>query len=177
MALLLLWGLARLLPVPWFQDAAPSGDPSPPVSRRDPADMEGITLLILPATDASPSPPAWAPDRIERGVESSPEPATPTGHRALWNWSYDPLVPLQAGRPEPVLHGARLPDLAAGSRSEWLEAPSANDSLRLRLEHYAFLQGSYALAQRHLWDAEARALWLERHELWLKLYGSDDDWP
>jgi hypothetical protein len=39
------------------------------------------------------------------------------------------------------------------------------------------MQHAFILGQSNQWSAEARAIWLERHELWKKLYGDDEEWP
>jgi hypothetical protein len=113
-----------------------------------------------------------------RDIEVDPDVEAPAQADG-WDWSYDPLVPLRAGVPEPALRGARLPQPSLLESLSWRElaAHAAHDTTNWRSENFLQLQRALLLTQLPNWSFEARAIWLERHELYLKLYGDDDEWP
>ena len=157
----------------------PHGIPTPQEPTLS-SDFEGLALLDLRSSEpAPPSPPRRLPAElpsidieIERGEE-------PPIQEDGWDWSYDPLVPLRAGAAEPALRGARLPDEDLRESLSWRELAStaARDTTNRRSEHFLALQRAMFLTQLPTWAFESRLLWLERHELFLKLYGDDDEWP
>jgi len=141
---------------------------------------EGIALLDLQSSEPGMLlPPRRLPALLPTtGGEAEVEQIAPTVEKG-WDWSYDPLVPLRAGTPEPALRGARLADERLRGSLSLREAFSAAgyDTTRWRALHFSRLQREIYLSQRPAWTLEARQIWLDRHELWLKLYGDDDEWP
>jgi hypothetical protein len=149
-------------------------------------DEEPMRIIHLSSGRTAPSSSTVAlrGRAIEPEVEEEPppEPELPQAAGAI-DFSYDPFssgfatseLLLQAPDQAKLREAALLRSLSLAGDFSFADIDS-NDIAWLAMR-FSDMQHDFILDRSGQWSAEARAIWMERHELWKKLYGDDEEWP
>jgi hypothetical protein len=160
---------------------APAGESAPRQDLEEP-----IRLIHLSSGRSEPASSselirgrAIAPEVDE---EEPVEPEPPRAEGAI-DFSYDPFssgiatseLMLRPPDPAKLREAALLRSLSLAG--DFASASIDSNDLAWLAMRFGNMQHEFILGQSSQWSAEARAIWLERIELWKKLYGDDEEWP
>lgn len=186
MALLaLLW---FFFPVEWVREhwmrrweIRPAGESAPRLDLEEPM---RIIHLSSGRSEPASSSELIRGRAIARNVdeEEPVEPELPRAAGAI-DFSYDPFssgimtseLLLRPPDPAKLREAALLRSLSLAG--DFASASVDSNDLAWLAMRFGDMQHAFILGQSNQWSAEARAIWLERHELWKKLYGDDEEWP
>jgi len=139
----------------------------------DTSRSEGELLRVLRGLRAESDVTEEAETTVEEPLSSERSP----------DFSYDPFssgisssdLLLEKPDPELLRRAHLLRSLAlSGSMNESLIDSTSRAWLAMQ---FSDMQHDILAENFESWSAEARALWMERHEIWKKFFADDDEWP
>ena len=183
---LLLWWF---FPIDWIREHWMRHWDDPGTSLSEDSILLEEPMRLLHITSAKPSD--GESFRLLRGLraesasteEAETEVEEPLSSEQSPDFSYDPFssgvssskLLLKAPDPAILRRAQLLRSLSlAGSMNESFIDSTTRAWLAVR---FSDMQYDILADNREAWSAEARAIWMERHEIWEKFFGDDDDWP